>query len=60
MRAQQLLPGSLEIELLLANLKVKLGLTVEGRDRALRVFSRTHSDDLASGAKGIMDAIEYR
>jgi tetratricopeptide (TPR) repeat protein len=60
LRAQQLLPGSLEIELLLANLKVKLGLTVEGRDRALRVFSRTHSDDLASGAKGIMDAIEYR
>lgn len=59
-RAQQQLPASLEIELLRANLALKLGLTVEGRDRALKVFSLTHSNDLAAAAEQILDAIDYR
>lgn len=56
-RAQQLLPASLEIELLIANLKVAPGLTVEGRRRAVGVCSRTHSNDLAAAAGRPLEAV---
>lgn len=57
LRAQQLLSASLEIELLIANLKVALGLTVEGRRRAVGVYSRTHSNDLAAAAQRVLEAV---
>ena len=59
-RAQQLLPASLEIELLIANLKVALGLTVEGRRRAVGVYSRTHSNDLAAAAGTVLEAVQAK
>jgi tetratricopeptide (TPR) repeat protein len=57
MHAQELLPSSLEIQLLLANQRIAAGLTVEAKRLAIGVFDRTHSDDLSAAAVILLDSI---
>lgn len=58
--AAQLQPSSLEIELLRASATARDGQPLAGRRRALNVFSRTHSPDLADAARTLADAIDRR
>ena len=57
-RAAELLPSSLEIELLRANAIARTGQSAAARRRAWNVFSRTHSQDLASAARQLAEAIQ--
>jgi tetratricopeptide (TPR) repeat protein len=53
-----LLPASLEIELLRANLSARMAVPETARRRALNVYSRTHSHDLADAALRLIEAID--
>lgn len=55
--ALELLPSSLEIQLLLANQRAAAGLTVEAKRLATSVFDRTHSNDLSTAALKLLERI---
>ncbi len=59
-QARNLLPSSLEIELLRARLSLEHGLPLTARRLARNVRARTHSKELAEDAGRLLDEIEAR
>lgn len=59
-RAGELLPSSLEIELLRASAMARAGQPLAARRRASNVIARTHSQDLADAASTLVEEIDRR